>query len=129
MPWYFWLLLVIYFGVCIFLILVILLQAGKGGGISSLMGAGGGLSDQLGATSVERTLSRWTTICAGLFGFLAIMLALIGARHAGDASLLNQIEQETTMTQQVEPEPEIPATAPVAGEGQVEIPATTAPAE
>jgi len=111
MPWYFWILLVIYFGVCIFLVLVILLQAGKGGGLSSLMGGGGGLADQLGATSAERTLSKMTTYCAIAFGFLAIALAIIGARHAHDDSILEQIERrqqqqvEQTVDAEAAPEP------------------------
>lgn len=129
MPWYFWPLLLIYFLVCIFLILVILLQAGKGGGMSSLMGGGGGLGEQIGATSVEKTLNKWTTACAASFAVLAILLAIIGARHSQDNSVLGQIERETAAAQKAAEEAaeaaedEIPATAPTTA------PASTAPVD
>jgi preprotein translocase subunit SecG len=90
LPWYFWILLLIYVGVCVFLILVVLLQSGKGGGISSLMG-GSSLGDQLGATGAEKTLNKWTTICAVSFGVLAITLTLIGAHKSKPASIIDDI--------------------------------------
>jgi preprotein translocase subunit SecG len=60
------------------LILVVLVQSGKGGGLSGLVGASTTLGDQLGATGAEKTLNRWTTYCAVGFLVLNILLVLLG---------------------------------------------------
>ena len=57
------------------LILVVLVQSGKGGGLSGLVGAGSTLGDHLGATGAEKTLNRWTSYCA--VGFLILNLSLV----------------------------------------------------
>ena len=72
--------LIIYTMACCFLIFVILVQSGKGGGLSTLGSASQGISDALGATGAERTLTRMTTWSAVLFMVLAIMLSLGGGR-------------------------------------------------
>lgn len=80
MPFWFPILLLLYAATCLFLIMVILLQSGKEGGLSSLGSASQGLSDALGASSAERTLNRMTTYSAVGFMVLAILLSFIGAR-------------------------------------------------
>lgn len=62
----------------IILILVVLVQSGKGGGLSGLVGAGSALGDHLGATGAEKTLNRWTSYCAVGFLVLTIFLVLAG---------------------------------------------------
>lgn len=75
------LLVLVYAITCLFLILTVLLQSGKGGGLSSLgSGAGGGLSDSLGATGAEKTLVKATSWAAGIFLVLSLVLTLYGAR-------------------------------------------------
>lgn len=75
------LLVVLYAITCLFLILTVLLQSGKGGGLSSLgSGAGGALSDSLGATGAEKTLVKATSWAAGIFLVLSLALTLYGAR-------------------------------------------------
>jgi len=64
---------------CLFLIVVILGQEGKGGGLSGLVGASA-LGDTLGASAAESTLRRWTRNCAVLFIFLSLILTIIGPR-------------------------------------------------
>ncbi len=95
LPWYFWILLVLYVVVSFIMVGVILLQAGKGGGMSSLMGGGGGISDSLGTTSAEKTFKKFTKICAVSFCCLAIILTVIGSRHAGQSSLAEELEQKS----------------------------------
>ena len=90
LPWFFWLLLLVFVGVCLFLIFVILLQAGKGGGLSGLVSSGA-IADQLGSTSAERTLNRWTTYCAISFAVLAVVLTLIGAHYATHSSFVDSL--------------------------------------
>lgn len=75
--------------VCIFLILTILLQSGKGGGLSSLgSGAGGAISDTLGATGAEKTLVKATSWAAAIFMVLALVLTLWGAHLQRSGGLL-----------------------------------------
>ena len=71
----FWLLFILYIAASCVLILVVLVQSGKGGGLSSLVGAGTTLGDTLGASGVEKTLNRWTSYCA--IGFLVINILLV----------------------------------------------------
>lgn len=126
MPWFiFWPILLVYFGVCFFMILVILLQAGKGGGLSGMMGGGGGLVDQLGATSAERSLSKATTWCAVAFGLISVLLAIFGPPRGAEDDFFGtappESEIEQPLNQQIDLPPEFPATLPaeadVDGEG------------
>jgi preprotein translocase subunit SecG len=72
----------IYVIVCFVLMLVILLQQGKGGDIASAFG-GGSSQAAFGARSGATVLSRATTIAAVLFVVGALMLGLIGQRGPG----------------------------------------------
>ena len=80
MTWWMILMLLIYGFACLFLIFVILIQSGKGGGLSSLGQASGGLSESLGATGAEKALNKMTTICAIAFMLLAILISVAGTR-------------------------------------------------
>jgi len=118
LPWFFWILLIIFIGICVFLILVILLQAGKGGGLSSLIGGAGAFADSLGATGVEKTLNRWTTYCAVTFGILSILLTLIGAHYAKPQSIVDGMEaaaRPAPVTEQIPASEGQPPVADLAG--------------
>ena len=69
-----------YLLVCLFLIIVVLMQEGKGGGISGLVSGASPLSDSLGAHGAEHTLRTWTKYSAIAFMVLAIMLTILGPR-------------------------------------------------
>lgn len=115
-----YLVLFVYVLACFFLIFVILVQSGKGGGLSSLAGASSGLQEALGSTAGERTLNRLTYVAAGAFVVLAVILSL-GATHSMRGS--NQLLGDTTPA---------PASAPLtAGVGDLgdEMPTLPAPAE
>lgn len=71
----FWLIFILWLVSSAVLVLVVLIQSGKGGGLSGLVGAGTSLGDSLGATGAEKTLNRWTTYCA--IGFLVLNIALV----------------------------------------------------
>jgi preprotein translocase subunit SecG len=67
---------------CMVLMLVILLQQGKGGDIASAFG-GGSSQAAFGARSGATVLSRATTVCAVLFVVGAIVLGIVGQRGPG----------------------------------------------
>jgi preprotein translocase subunit SecG len=68
------LLIVIDLASALLLILFILLHAGRGGGLSDMLGGAGGA--QAGATVVERNLDRITVITALVFMFSTVILGL-----------------------------------------------------
>jgi preprotein translocase subunit SecG len=65
---------VIHVTVCIFLILVILLQAGKGGGMAGL-GGGGGSQTVFGGRGSQSFLGRVTSVSAAVFMLTSVWLA------------------------------------------------------
>jgi preprotein translocase subunit SecG len=72
----------LYVIVCLVLMLVVLLQQGKGGDIANAFG-GGTSQAAFGARSGATVLSRATTICAVLFMLGALALGIIGQRGPG----------------------------------------------
>ena len=110
--------LIVYIILCLGLIFFILIQSGKGGGLSSLGGASEALSESLGATGAEKTLTRITTFSAVGFMVLAIVLALMGSAIS-DGQLLDD-SLAPTAVEQVE--------APSAPEVAIEAPAVEVPA-
>ncbi len=72
----------LYVIVCLVLMLVILLQQGKGGDIANAFG-GGSSQAAFGARAGATVLSRATTIAAVLFIVGALALGLIGQRGPG----------------------------------------------
>jgi preprotein translocase subunit SecG len=73
---------ILYVAVCLVLMLVILLQQGKGGDIANAFG-GGSSQAAFGARAGATVLSRATTIAAVLFIVGALALGLIGQRGPG----------------------------------------------
>jgi preprotein translocase subunit SecG len=72
----------IYVITCLVLMLVVLLQQGKGGDIANAFG-GGASQAAFGARSGATVLSRATTVCAVLFILGALMLGVLGQRGPG----------------------------------------------
>jgi preprotein translocase subunit SecG len=72
----------IYALVCLTLILVVLLQQGKGGSMANAFG-GGASQAAFGARSGATVLSRATTVCAVLFVIGALYLGIAGQRGPG----------------------------------------------
>ena len=69
--------LTVYVLVCLTLILVVLLQQGKGGSMASAFG-GGASQAAFGARSGATVLSRATTVCAVLFIVGALYIGIVG---------------------------------------------------
>jgi preprotein translocase subunit SecG len=75
-------LVTLYVLTCFMLILVVLLQQGKGGDIASAFG-GGSSQAAFGARSGATVLSRATTVCAVLFMVGALLLGIVGQTDTG----------------------------------------------
>lgn len=61
--------------ISVLLVVLILLHAGRGGGLSDMFGGGAG-GAQAGSTVVERNLDRMTVVMAVIFAFTTILLGL-----------------------------------------------------
>lgn len=100
---------------CLVLIGVILLQAGKGGGLSAEFGGGGGGFQSIFGTKTSAFLTRATAVCAVIFLTTSLTLALVSAKRG-----------ESLVVREVTKEEKAQATKPVAGQKQ--SPVATAPA-
>ena len=98
----------IYVLVCFVLMLVILLQQGKGGDIANAFG-GGGSQAAFGARAGATVLTKATSILGVLFMIGAIALGVIGKR--GETSLMGGYKAPVTNTPAPAPLP-APTTAP-----------------
>ncbi len=76
----YYLMTALYVLVCFVLMLVILLQQGKGGDIASAFGGGGGSQTAFGARSGASVLARATAIGAVVFIVGALVLGILGRR-------------------------------------------------
>lgn len=68
-------LIIFHVAVALTLIVLVLLHAGRGGGLSDMFGGAAGGS-MAGSTVVERNLDRLTVIAAVIFAFTTILLSL-----------------------------------------------------
>jgi preprotein translocase subunit SecG len=78
---------VIHIIACVFLILVVLLQQGKGGGLSAM---GGGGAQVFGGSGAGNFMTRLTAICAVTFMLTSLSLAALssaGDRELGDGDI------------------------------------------
>jgi preprotein translocase subunit SecG len=82
---------IIHIFVCIFLMLVVLLQQGKGGGMGAAFG-GGATQQVFGGRGAGNILTRATAVCAGIFMLTSVSLAYMAS--AGDRDLKAHIVEE-----------------------------------
>jgi preprotein translocase subunit SecG len=94
----------LYVVVCFVLMLVILLQQGKGGDIANAFG-GGASQAAFGARSGATVLSRATTVGAVLFVLGAVVLGILGQGARGGSVIGGRAPQQQTA-------PTLPATPP-----------------
>ncbi len=138
------LLTVIHVVVCLFLIIVVLLQSGKAADIA---GAFGGMGSQttFGPRGAATILSKATTVAAGLFMVTSLSLAVLQTRDAGkggagDSTILDKANLKT-VTPKSAPAAQPGQSAPMGqpmqiplgvtppAKGSVTTPATPAPAQ
>ena len=99
----------------IFLSVVILLQAGKGGGLAAVGGGGGTMADGvLGGRQATTVLTRATWTAGTVFMVLALVLSIMSSRAQAPESVI-QVDAPAATTA---PEPVLPGTStpPPAGE-------------
>jgi preprotein translocase subunit SecG len=94
--------------VCLFLIVVVLLQSGKAGDISAAFG-GQGSQAAFGPRGAATTLTRATTVAAVLFMLTSVTLSINAIKHEGPKSVLQGVKSAPANTQ-----PAAPATPPPA---------------
>jgi len=89
----------------VFLSVVILLQAGKGGGLAAVGGSGGTMTEGvLGGRQATTVLTRATWTSGTIFMVLALVLSIMSSRAQAPQSVI-QIEQPATTTA---PQPVLP---------------------
>ena len=106
---------IVHVSVCLFLMLVVLLQQGKGGGMGAAFG--GGAQQVFGGRGAGNILTRATAVCAGIFMLTSVSLAYVSS--SGDRDLKARIVEEQrkgkgnegTKVKPVKPKP-APAAAP-----------------
>ncbi|HMK37016.1 MAG TPA: preprotein translocase subunit SecG [Desulfomonilaceae bacterium] len=111
------LILIVHIVVCIALILIILLQSGKGADIGAVFG-GGGSQTVFGSTGATPFLSKITIGAAVVFMITSIILTYFSGRVGSVAEKSIMSEQATT---------EMPKTPPMQPSGGTEAPKTEAP--
>lgn len=89
----------------LFLSVVILLQAGKGGGLAAVGGGGGTMADGvLGGRQATTVLTRATWTAGTIFMVLALVLSIMSSRARAPESVI-QVDAPATTTA---PEPVLP---------------------
>jgi len=99
------LLTIVHVIVCVFLVIVVLLQSGKA---ADLAGAFGGMGSQtvFGPRGSATALSRATTLAAGLFMVTSLTLAILSSRNGRAApSLLDKAKKPVATQQKGAPPP------------------------
>src|SRR5215472_16552912 len=82
---------IIHVFVCVFLMFVVLLQQGKGGGMGAAFG-GGAAQQVFGGRGVGNLLTRATAVCAAVFMLTSVSLAYVAS--SGDRELKARIVEE-----------------------------------
>jgi preprotein translocase subunit SecG len=82
---------IVHIFVCVFLMLVVLLQQGKGGGMGAAFG-GAAAQQVFGGRGAGNILTRATAICAGIFMLTSVSLAYLSS--TGDRDLRARVIEE-----------------------------------
>jgi preprotein translocase subunit SecG len=97
--------------ICIFLILVVLLQQGKGADWAGAFG-GGGTQTAFGARGAATILSKATTAAAVLFMITSLALAILISQSGGGTSVIREGAPASAPTQPAQPGTPPPAPQP-----------------
>lgn len=97
-----WLMLILYVPACVGLIVVVLLQKGKGSGFAGAFGIGPGSDAVFGPRASKSLPVRLTYIMAGVFVVLALGLSIVeGKVHKGSAPELIEEEVQASALQEL----------------------------
>ena len=117
---------VIHVFVCLFLIMSILLQSSKGGGMAGVFGGGGGMGGVFGGRGAASFLSKVTMYLGIGFAVTAITIALLSPGRSGSQKSL--IQQQVEKEVGTSPSDMLPA-APGSGDAIPGIEDVPSPAE
>jgi len=95
---------IVHIAVCLFLIIVVLLQSGKSGDIAAAFG-GMGSQTAFGPRGAATILSKATTWSAVIFMVTSITLSVFASRHAGTNSVLQGVKSAPAKSQPAKPAP------------------------
>lgn len=84
---------IVYVVACFLLVIVVLLQSGKGGGISSAFGIGGASQTLFGASGAGNVLTRATSILGAIFMVFSLILALLAGSEKPRAPRRSVLQQ------------------------------------
>jgi preprotein translocase subunit SecG len=99
---------IIHVVVCLFLIIVVLLQSGKSGDIAAAFG-GQGSQTAFGPRGTATALSKATTWSAVIFMVTSITLSILAQRRTGPGSVLEGMRSAPAQTKPATPPPAPPA--------------------
>jgi preprotein translocase subunit SecG len=108
---------VLHVAVCIALIMIVLLQTGKGADMGAAFG-GGGSNTLFGATGASTFLGKMTTVAAIVFMLTSLTLAIM-VNRGRDTSPLKNVAPAQTTTEEAAPA----ETAPAAPATETQAPA------
>jgi preprotein translocase subunit SecG len=109
------LLVIVHVTVCLALILVVLLQVGKGQSIGAAFGGAGSSQTFFGSRGPATFLSRLTTISAALFMLTSLGLAYISASGGQGSTITHKAPPPVTDTAPAPVTIPAPVTAPTPG--------------
>lgn len=108
-------LLIIHVIVCLVLILVVLLQAGRGGGFSDMLG--GGQPQSLFGTQTNAFMLKATEVCAVIFIITSLSLAMLSTQRGkslvANQKLMQEIKSKIPTIPQPPPAPPKAPQAPL----------------
>lgn len=110
----------------IVLAVVVLLQAGQGGGLASLGGAGG-TDSVLGGRHAVNWLTKTTWVSGGLFLFFSLILTLLSSNRAASGSEVQDLLRTAPAPIEAPAQPGTQGQVPIPGLG--ETPAGSQPAQ
>ena len=94
---------ILYVPICIFLILVVLLQTGKRADLAGAFG-GGGSQTAFGARGAATFLTKLTTVAAVLFMLIALTLSIVASKEGGSSgSVLDSVPASTSAPAPADP--------------------------
>ncbi len=106
---FYYITMVLFLIVCVFMILVVLIQKGRGGGLASAFGGAGG-NTAFGSKTGD-VLTWATSIIFGVFLILAVALNLL-ANKRNDQAEAGTLVSTPAVQQPTTPEPTMPTPAP-----------------
>ncbi len=101
----------IHIAVCLFIVLVVLLQSGTSADIAAAFG-GMGSQTAFGPRGTASLLSKATTWSAVIFMLTSITLSIYASRRHGPTSVLGSSKPSTTQSKQLPPNQQKPAPEP-----------------